>query len=325
MKRIIVSSKRKLFNTFLLIVGIIALTFVAWLLFAINQLPYLKIWGFLFGGLFFGLAIYIVYELLIIPKIIFYDTDFEIIDFLGFRKRKFRNNDIQEWICQEKSNKYGDYQKLLLWLKSGEKIKLYSSNYKNFPQIFKQFSQISKRNKAKEKALEKQQNKIAGGLVLVVSLFLFYQFYDNLPISISEKDTFEIVGNVSKPVKERRGKHNKFLGYDMFLNEYPNYSFQIKKAFSTKEIKHFLENNKNLKIKILKSEYQAKILRNENASFLQKYISPYTIEVVEISPYFSFSEYQKKVNESSVRYVFLMFGIVTLCLSIFLLKKDSEN
>lgn len=60
---------------------------------------------------------------------------------------------------------------------SGEKIKLKSTDYKNFPQIFNKISSIKKEDKAEKERKENISN-IKGSLIfLAVSAFFLFVFF----------------------------------------------------------------------------------------------------------------------------------------------------
>lgn len=127
----------------------------------------------------------------------------------------------------------------------------------------------------------------------------------------------EITGNLSEPVVENKGKRGRVTGYEFYLKEYPKLDFNLKKEFLG-SLKDYLENTPNVRIKILKSDYEVKILKNGNGSLLDRYIFPYDVEVVGVSGYFSPSDYHKLQTENTdTGYIYLVISLGSLALAVF--------
>lgn len=76
----------------------------------------------------------------------------------------------------------------------------------------------------------------------------------------------------------------------------------------------YLQKEDNLKITILSSEYNTKILQNGEETFADKYLFPYEVKVVGIEGYFSPSRWEMEKNKyiASNKYWWLAFGILAL-------------
>lgn len=88
---------------------------------------------------------------------------------------------------------------------------------------------------------------------------------------------------------------------------------------SDEAMKYDLDKENILKINILKSDYNTKILQNGEGSFIDKYIFPYSIKVVGIDGYFSTLQYETEENNrrSSSKFWLLIVGFITLFVATF--------
>lgn len=311
-------SKHGYLNVTLYILGILLFS---WFIFYLNTIKprpsaliYIRLFNF--AGLMMLLAC--IRELFLLEKVIFYEKSMEIIDFLGFRRRKFAYQSLDFWIIQEKENKFTKWKEVLMQFSNGEKVKLKSTDYTNFPQIFKKISSIKKENKAEKERKEKISGVKSSLVFLAVSAFSLYVFFDSRPTEILPENVVEITGNLSEPIVTKRRKSSRVIGYEFYLKEYPELDFSVKKEFWGGDLEDYLENTPNIWIKILKSDYEAKILKNANGSLLDRYIFPYDVEVVGVSGYFSPSDYQKlQAENGGTRYIYLVISLGALAFSVF--------
>lgn len=92
---------------------------------------------------------FIIKEIFLKSKIIFYENSLEIIDFLGFRRRKFDYHSIQSWSTEQKRSKkmHITWEELSIEFYNWEKVLLKSHDYTNYSQIREQISSVSKNYK----------------------------------------------------------------------------------------------------------------------------------------------------------------------------------
>lgn len=319
MQKPLLQSDKSYNNSIIYTFGIVFSCFIGWLSYTSGEKPSDEIFAKGFGRLFLLFALLCVWELCKQKKIKYYLKDFEIIDFFGLRKRTFLYQDIEQWVCEEKSNRYTEWTQLILWLNDGTKLKFYSTDYTNFPRIRRKFTTIKPENKSLKNQRERRSDRLYALFFLALSIFFFYHFFNNKPIALSNKNVVEITGHLSEPVIIETGRKSGFTGLIFYLKEYPNYEFKISSAVSDEAMKYNLDKENILKINILKSDYNAKILQNGEGSFIDQYIFPYTIKVVGIDGYFSTLDYEAKENNrrSSNKFWLLIVGFITLFVAIF--------
>lgn len=306
-------------NPIIYTLGIIFSCFIGWLSYTSGEKPSDEIFAKGFGILFPLLALLCLWVWCRGKKIKFYTQYFEVEDYFGLRKRTFLYQDIEQWVCEEKSNRYTEWTQLILWLNDGTKLKFYSTDYTNFPRILRQFTAGKRENKSLKNQRERRTDRLYALFFLVLSIFFFYHFFDNKPIALSNKNVVEITGHLSEPVIIETGRKSGFTGLIFYLKEYPNYEFKISSVVSDEAMKYDLDKENILKINILKSDYNAKILQNGEGSFIDKYIFPYSIKVVGIDDYFSTLQYETKENNrrSSSKFWLLIVGFITLFVATF--------
>lgn len=320
MQKPLLQSDKSYTNPIIYTLGIIFFCFLAWLTYTSAKKLSDEIFAKGFTGLFLFFALLCVRELCKQKKIKFYTQYFEVEDYFGLRKRTFKYNDIEQWVCEEKSNKYTEWKQLVLWLNNGTKLKFYSTDYANFPKILRQFTAGKRENKALKAQRERRTDRLYALFFLLVSLFFFYQFYDSKPIHLSNENVVEITGHLSEPVTIETGRRGGFTGLEFHLKEFPNYDFTISSVVSDEAMKYDLDRENSLQISIQVSDYNAKILQNGEGSFIDQHIFPYTIKVVGVGGYFSTLDYEIKENNrrASNKYWWLAFGVIALVIAMFL-------
>lgn len=146
MKKPILQSDKAYTNSILYILGIIFFCFIAWLSYTSRKEPSDEVFAKGFAGLFLFFALLCVWALCRSKKIKCYTQYFEVIDFFRLRKKVFKYHDIEQWVSEEKSTKYTEWTQLVLWLNDGSKLKLYSTDYTNFPKILRQLTLFKSEN-----------------------------------------------------------------------------------------------------------------------------------------------------------------------------------
>lgn len=88
---------------------------------------------------------FVVKETFLKSKIIFYENSLKIIDFLGFRRRKFDYHSIQSWSTEQKRSKkmHITWEELSIEFYNWEKVLLKSHDYTNYSQIRGQIASVS--------------------------------------------------------------------------------------------------------------------------------------------------------------------------------------
>lgn len=320
MEKKLFQSERKYFNPVLYFLGIL---FFLWLVYVShsNEKPHEKMIGYFFMGLFSFFIFLCVRQLFLLKISTFYAKKLVVKDFFGLRKRVFEYAEIQHWVLEEKSNKHTHWKQLLVWFKGGKRLKWYSTDYRNFDRICRQIaSQKAENTILKEKREQISDRKIALWVALVGVLFL-YQFVDNQYFDTFTDEEISLKVQISGEVKISHGRRGDG-SFRFSVKEFPDYVFRVRKDFSNLSLLYDLKKDNELNISILKSQYEGRILRNETASFSDKYIFPYDIKVVGVEGHFSFYDYQMLENQiiQSNKYWFLGFSLVAFGLAWFLAK-----
>lgn len=304
-------SERRYFNPILYVLGIILFS---WLGFGIDSLAenQNEVIETIFT-LVFSFGIFAcIREILLLKKIVFYTDKFEVKDYLGFRKRTIFYKDISNWVLEERSNKHTSWEQLLVWFSNGDRIKLYSTDYTNFDEIYHKIS-IQKSENQNLKSKRECISTIRLSLFFVGAgiFMLFVSYYENSKLfSLSSKDIVQVEGRLHSPIEKVRykGRVSKMI---LKLEEFPNHKFVVVSSIiNSKNISNLdeLQVGNNLKFSILKSEIEGK----DNLQ----------VDIVELPNYFTSFDYEKFENERLRfnRNLCLIVGVIILLVSLFIFK-----
>ena len=259
-------------------------------------------------------------EILRIKYIVFYRDRFRIKTFLGLISRDYFYEEIDSWLEEEKENKYSKWTELILILKNGKRIYLYSSFYKDFWKIKQKLTQNKKINEAVKHKRELYSSIKRACFLLSASIILFslprFLREDQLPLT--PKDTIEIKGTLSKEIQIQRGKRDKITSFYLRLEEYPYFRFFLSRNILEKNgmnglLEDFQSGDK-VRFLISKKDYETKIIKTKYYFAL----FPYSIDITEIeknnSKYLSLSEYNE---ENSHDYTNTILYILAVILGMF--------
>ena len=274
-------------------------------------------------------------EILCIKYIVFYRDRFRIKTFLGLISRDYFYEEIDSWLEEEKENKYSKWTELILILKNGKRIYLYSSFYKDFWKIKQKLTQNKKINEAVKYKRELYSSIKRACFLLSASIILFSlpHFLRENQLPLTPKDTIEIKGTLSKEIQTQRGKRDKITSFYLRLEEYPYFRFFLTKNILEKNgmnglLEDFQSGDK-VRFLISKKDYETKIIKTKYYFAL----FPYSVDITEIeknnSKYLSLSEYnEENSNDSTNTILYIaaailgMFGIFKIVYIRTLLKEN---
>ena len=255
-------------------------------------------------------------EILRIKYIVFYRDRFRIKTFLGLISRDYFYEEIDSWLEEERENKYSKWTELILILKNGKRIYLYSSFYKDFWEIKQKLTQNKKINEAVKYKRELYSSIKRACFLLSASIILFslphFLREDQLPLT--PKDTIEIKGTLSKEIQTQRGKRDKITSFYLRLEEYPYFRFFVSKNILEKNgmnglLEDFQSGDK-VRFLISKKDYETKIIKTKYSFAL----FPYSVDITEIeknnSKYLSLSEYNEENSHDSTNIILYILAVI---------------
>ena len=262
-------------------------------------------------------------EILRIKYIVFYRDRFRIKTFLGLISRDYFYEEIDSWLEEEKENKYSKWTELILILKNGKRIYLYSSFYKDFWKIKQKLTQNKKINEAVKHKRELYSSIKRACFLLSASIILFslplFLREDQLPLT--PKDTIEIKGTLSKEIQIQRGKRDKITSFYLRLEEYPYFRFFLSRNILEKNgmnglLEDFQSGDK-VRFLISKKDYETKIIKTKYYFAL----FPYSIDITEIeknnSKYLSLSEYNEENSHDYTNTILYIAAAISAMFGIF--------
>ena len=257
-------------------------------------------------------------EILRIKYIVFYRDRFRIKTFLGLISRDYFYEEIDSWLEEEKENKYSKWTELILILKNGKRIYLYSSFYKDFWKIKHKLTQKKKIKEAVKHKRELYSSIKRACFLLSASIILFslprFLREDQLPLT--PKDTIEIKGTLSKEIQTQRGKRDKITSFYLRLEEYPYFRFFLSRNILEKNgMNGLLEDfqiGDKVRFLISKKDYKTKYYFA---------LFPYSIDITEIeknnSKYLSLSEYNEENSHDSTNTILYIIAVILGMFGIF--------
>lgn len=319
----IITSKVKTKNRILYLFGIFFMSFLCVLLFSKFNPNKLSTYSNLAPGSgFIIFAIYLIYYILNLPKIQVYSDKIELHRFLGLFKRSILFTEINNWLVRKKESKYGDYKYLYLTLNKNEIIKLNSFDYENFEEVKLKIIKNKPQNHILKEKLEKKE-KIKFSIIFtflgVLFIYIASQFY--IYTSLSKNDIYIIKGTLVEDIKLERSKKSKSLVFK--LENLSDFKFKIGslalgETYYEDLMNDFKKGNE-IYLTIEKDQYQKKISKRAQMSFLDKYFHYEKIDVVEVDndnfKYLSLDDFNK-TNRNNDYWGVGFFGILGLVLII---------
>lgn len=329
-------SKFKNANKILYLLGILLFTFLSYLSFTKFNGNDFKTYGNLAGVIcFISFLIWIIYYVISIPKIYVYSSKIEIHKFLGTYKLTILFNEINSWVIREKESKQGNYENLYLVINENEIYKISSFEYSNFYEIKSKIVKNKPKNNNLKNKLEQQDNlkfSIIFTLLGVIFIYLATQFYQDTSLTL--KDVWVIKGNLSEDIRLERGRRSKSLVFKLEnLNdfEFKIGSLALKETFYEDLMKD-LKRGDEIYLTIEKEEYQKKISKKTQMTFLDKYFHYEKIDVVSVESknfsYLTLSDFNKthKNNDYWGIGFFGIFGLFFISFGIiFYIKMPVNN
>lgn len=322
MSNLVIASKFKTLNRIFYLFGILFFSFLSFLSFSKynpnNFITYPKL---AIGSSFMLFSFYILYSILILPKINIYSDKIELHRFLGLDKRTVLYTEINSWIVRKKESKYGNYEYLYLTLNKNEIIKLNSFGYVNFEEIKRKIvKQKPQNNILNEKLDRKEKIKFSIILILLGILFIYIasQFYKDT--SLTKNDVYTVKGTLSEDIELKRSKKSKSLVFK--LENLSDFEFKIGSLALDEtyyeDLMNDLKKGDEIYLTIEKDQYQKKISKKAHMSFLDKYFHYEKIDVVEVEnknfKYLSLSDFNK-TNRNNDYWGIGFFGIFGLLLT----------
>jgi hypothetical protein len=274
------------------------------------------------GSCFTLFAVYILYYLITLPKIQIYSDKIELHCFFGLSKKTVLLNEINSWLVRKKESKYGNYEDLYLTLNKNETIKFSSYDYANFDEMRSKIIKNKPKNIIlKNKIKRKEGIKLSIILTLMGVLFIYIasQFYKES--SLTKNDVRIIKGTLSEDIKLERNKKSRSLVFK--LEDLSEFKFKIgslalDETYYEDLISDFKKGNE-IYLTIEKDQYEKKISKKAQMSFLDQYFHYQKIDVVEVEnkgfKYLSLSDFNK-TNRENDYWGIGFFGIFGLLLAI---------
>ncbi|WP_073487277.1 MULTISPECIES: hypothetical protein [unclassified Flavobacterium] len=230
-------------------------------------------------------------------------------------------NEINSWLVRKKESKYGNYEYLYLTTNKNEIIKFSSYEYSNFQEIkSKIIKGKPEDNILKEKLKRKEKIRFSIILTFLGILFIYIasQFYEDT--SLTKNDVYVIKGTLSEDIKLQRSKKSKSLVFK--LETLSDFKFKIGSlALGETYYEGLMSDFKKgdeIYLTIKKDQYQKKISKKAQMSFLDKYFHYEKIDVVEVEnknfKYLSLSDFNK-TNRNNDYWGIGFFGIFGLLLT----------
>jgi len=334
MSNLIVTSKFKITNIILYLFGIFFMCFLCFLLFSKFDSNKLSTYSDLAAGSFLAFfPIYILYYTLNLPKIQVYPDQIELYRFFGIFKKTLFSSEINSWVVRKKESKYGNYEYLYLTLNHNETIKLSSFDYTNFAEIKSRIIKNKPQNNILKQKLERNE-RIQFSIILVLLGILFFyianQFY--IDDSLTKNDVYIIKGTLSKDIELRHSKKSKSLVFKLEnLNdfEFRIGSLALKETYYSNLINDFKKGDK-IYLTIEKDQYQKKISKKIQMSFMDKYFHYKKIDVVAVEnknfKYLSLSDFNKTNRNNDYWGIgfFGIFGLFLIILGISIYPKKNK-
>lgn len=306
-------------------VGIILLTFLSYLSFSKFNANDFKTYGNLAGVICFtSFLIWIFYYIISTPKIYFYSNKIEIHKFLGIYKKTLLLDKIKSWFVIEKESKYGNYEILYLIDNNNKIIKINGFEYSNFIELRLKIVRSKPENKILKKEVE-QKNVLK--ILIIASLFgVFFvcianQFYQNSAI-LSRNDVQVVKGILSEDIRLEHSRKSRSLVIK--LENLSDFEFiigsvSLDETYYQDLMKDFKKGNK-IYLTIEKEEYQKKIAKTNQLTFLDKYFHYEKIDVVEVEnknfKYLSLSDFNN-THKNNDYWGIGFFSLLGLFLIIF--------
>jgi hypothetical protein len=330
----IITSKFKTSNRIFYLFGILFCSVLSFLSFSkYNPNNFITYPNLVPGSIFILFSFYILYSILILPKINIYSDKIELHRFLGINTRTVLYTEINSWIVRKKESKYGNYEYLYLTLNKKEIIKLNSFDYVNFEEIKSKIVKKKPQNNIlKEKLDKKEKIKFSIILILLGVLFIYAasQFYkDN---SLTKNDVYIIKGTLSEDIELKRSKKSRSLVFK--LENLSDFEFKIGSLALNETYYEDLMNDfkkgDEIYLTIEKDQYQKKINKKVQMSFLDKYFHYEKIDVVEVKnksfKYLSLSDFNKTNRKNDYWGIgfFGIFGLLLTTAGIYIYPKNKK-
>lgn len=323
MSNLIITSRFKIANRILYVFGILFISFLSVLSFSKFNSNNLATYPNLATGSCFTLfSAYILYYLLNLPKINIYTDKIELYRFFGLYKRTLFLNEINSWLIQKKENKYGNYEFLYLTLNKNEMIKFNSYDYANFEEVRSKIIKNKPKNIILKNKLKRKEGIKLSIILTLLGILLIYigsQFYKDT--SLTRNDVQVIKGTLSEDIKLERGRKSKSLVFK--LENLSDFKFKIGslalKETYYEDLMSDLKKGNEIYLTTVKDQYEKKISKKKQMSFLDKYFHYQKIDIVEVQnkgfTYLSLSDYNK-TNRENDYWGIGFFGIFGLFLAV---------
>jgi hypothetical protein len=279
---------------------------------------------FLIAGLvLFLMSTYFFVTFLKVFKIRFYSDRIELFQFFGLQKKKVPLTQIDSWILRKKKHKYGDFELLYIVLSDQSHLKFRSYSYSNFYLIINNLKDNKPQNRFLRAQLDrKEYNQFTFFFIAIGRGFIWFALNAFQNENTTRTTIYIVKGHLAENIQLVKSKNSRSL--IVKLEEYPEYEFKIGSLILLETASGSLMNTykkgDELKFAIEKTDYEKKIVKNQELSAWDLLFHYHTIAIVEVAEtdfvYLSLENYNKAINSNNLGIV-LFFGAFGISFTAF--------